>query len=179
MDPIDPRDVEGIKHAYIKSDWSIQRIADEHRVSATTVRAYARKGGWVREVGTKFYRRTRYSKDRQSSDLTREQRRLQRLLKRLYKVLEQKVRIMEQRIALASEPGAEPQSAADIERDIRSINAMAKAFAQVIELEERARASDESQREAETSSGVSENADELRRDLARRLERLHRSGKAE
>jgi hypothetical protein len=35
MDPLDPRNLEAIKLAYIKSDWSINRIADEHNMCAT------------------------------------------------------------------------------------------------------------------------------------------------
>ena len=77
MDPLDPRNLEAIKLAFIKGDWSINRIADEHNVCATTVRNYARKDGWVREVGTKPRKRTRYRKDgKRSADLTPEQRRV-------------------------------------------------------------------------------------------------------
>src|SRR5262245_40317632 len=174
-----PPNWERARDEYAHCPDALAIIAERNGISRSGLQDRAKQEGWERKVET--IPRERYDTKKivpRGASPRPEQRRLQRLLKWLYKILEQKVRIMEQRIALASEPGAEPQSAADIERDIRSINAMAKAFAQVIELEERARASGESEKE-ETSSGVPEDADELRRDLARRLERMHRSGTAE
>ena len=93
-------------------------------------------------------------------------------------MLEQKVKIMEQRLALQSAPDAPPQSAADAEREMRTMNALTRALAKLIELQERKREEEGSETQ-DTKSGVNQNADELRRDLALRVGRLRRTGNAE
>jgi hypothetical protein len=174
MKRLEPAKLEAIRLAYVKGDWSIDRIAEAHGVCATSIRNYARQGQWKREVGTTPLKRLRAQLPHMPG-LTPEQRRIRSLLKRLYKVLDRKVRLMEQRIALAGGTDATAQSATDAEREMRTLNALTGMLNKLIELEERARASGPGAADG-ADNGEPENADELRRDLALRIERLNQAG---
>jgi hypothetical protein len=74
----------------------------------------------------------------------------------------------------------EGRSAVDVERDARTLSALARVYAKLVELDGATKPAPE-KRETESKPSParsSEDADQLRRDLARRLERLDRGGKA-
>jgi hypothetical protein len=169
---------EKIERAYIHGDWSLQRISDAYGSSETTIRKRAKKGGWVRLVGTKPLpcgRRQRLPGMPRTPRATVEQARRRKMIDRLLKVLDRKLTEIEARMAEANTESA-PRSAADIERDARSLNAFARLYAKLVELEDEAKTG--GQGSDHETSPRSDDADQLRRDLALRLERLHRAGNA-
>jgi len=167
-------DVEALKHDFIYSGLSLNCIGEGHGVTGATVHNYAKRGNWKRIVPV--VRRPNRTK-KLKPKLPVQRSRVEIMADRLYRLLDQKVTIMERRIALASAPDAPTQSAADADRDMRGLSMIARLYAKVVELDERIQKS-KSRDAAETESGVPANADELRRDLARRLERLNRTGDA-
>jgi hypothetical protein len=174
---VDPIDWEGIKHAYVYGDWSIERIADARGSSATTISKRAKREGWVRLVGTKRLRggpKPRPPGTPRPKPATEAQLRRRKMVRRLFEVLDGKLREIEERMADAQREGALPQSAADSERDARSLTALARLYAKLVELDEAATPA------AGEGSDIgaaarSDDADQLRRDLALRLERLNRA----
>jgi hypothetical protein len=164
-----------IEHAYIHGDWSLGRIADAYGSSPTTITAHARKGGWVRLIGTKPLpcgRRARPPGAPRSKRATIDQVRRRTMVRRLLGVLDGKLKELEDRMAEAQ--GEAPQSAADIERDARSLTALARLYAKLVELDNAAKGEAEGSNQGDAVR--SEDADQLRRDLARRLERLGQAG---
>jgi hypothetical protein len=84
-------------------------------------------------------------------------------------VLDGKMTEIEERMAA-------PQSAAEAERDARSMNIYMRIFAKAAELAEKAKQSG-----GDTNSrkvGADEDADRIRRELALRLRRLNQAGNA-
>lgn len=120
-DPSDPIDWDKIKHAYVHGDMSLDRIADAFGSSETTISDRAKKGGWVRLVGTKPLprgRRPRPPGTPRPKQPTADQLRRRQMVRRLFEVLDGKMRQLEDRMANAE--GGSPPSAADTERDARS-----------------------------------------------------------
>ena len=74
----------------------------------------------------------------------------------------------------------EGRSAADVERDARTLSAFARVYAKLVELDgTRKPATEKRETESKPSQArSSEDAEQLRRDLARRLELLDHSGDA-
>lgn len=196
MEQDDPLDREGgeqaragdgvdwaqIEHSYIHGDWSLMRIAEAHGSTPTTITAYAKKYGWVRLVGTKSLkrgRRPRLPGAPMSKRATVDQLGRRKIVRRLLEVLDGKMREFEERMAHMQDSGAAP-SAADTERDARSLNALARLYAKLVELDEAAKppSSKDSQGSDKLAATRSDDADQLRRDLALRLERLNRAGDA-
>ena len=177
-DPSDAIDWEAIEYAYVHGDKSLRRIADEFGSSDTTITKRAKEGGWVRLVGTRplkpgpMPRRPGTPKTKRLA-----QRRAANMLRRLYRVLDHKLKLLEARMEGAQSDGAAPQSAADIERDARSLNALARLYAKLVELDEAAKpeASKDGQGSDKGEATRSDDADQLRRDLALRLEKLNQA----
>jgi hypothetical protein len=182
-DAADPIDWEGIKHAYVHGDMSLERIAEARGSSATTISKRAKREGWVRLIGTKRLRsgpKPRLPGAPRPKPKTPAQRRRSEMVRRLFEVLDTKLKLLEERMAEAQAEGAAPQSAADTERDARSLNALARLYAKLVELDEAAKApaskgGEGSDKDAATRS---DDADQLRRHLALRLERLDRERNA-
>jgi hypothetical protein len=166
-------DWEAIKHAYIYGDMSLRRISDTFGSSERTISDRAKKGGWVRLVGTKRLpcgRRARLPGAPRTPRQTADQVRRHGLALRLFKVIDAKLQEIETRMQQADADAA-PRSAADTERDVRGVNTLMSLYAKLVELDK--------QSGSETEGAArSENADQLRRDLALRLERLNRQGDA-
>jgi hypothetical protein len=171
-------DWDGIKHAYVKGDRSLQRIADAFGKNRTAISARAKKDGWVREVGTKPLppgRKPRPPGAAPAKRSTPQQVRARRIMARLFTVLDEKMKTLEEGIARAKEAGTPPSSAADAERDARTLNGLARLYAKLVELDARSREQEPkgSTTEAEPKEGEPD-ADRLRRDLALRLQQLNR-----
>lgn len=134
-----PIDWAGIKHAVLRSGVSLDRIGDAFGVSGTAVGQHIKKEGWVREVPTKplpFGGKVRTG-PRIPPGLSPGERRKRRMLERLYKVLDGKMKTLEERIMRAPAPDG-GQSAADAERDARTLSALARLYAKLVELDDRA-----------------------------------------
>ena len=168
-DPNDPLDWDGIKLAFTKGDWSLARIGDAFGTTHSNISRRAKKDGWVREVGTKPLRGRRARGGAVSKTAQR------RILKRLYRALDEKMKVLEERIAQAQQPGAPELSAADAERDARTLSALARLYAKLVELDDQARegARKEQGSEPAPATRSADDADRLRRDLALRLQRLN------
>jgi hypothetical protein len=175
VDPEARVDWAGIKNAFIKSGVSRDRIGEAFGVSGSAVGQHAKKECWVREVPTRPLPcgRKPATGPRLPRDLSPGERRKRRLLERLYKVLDGKMKTLEQRMRAPAPEGG--QSAADAERDARTLSALARLYAKLVELDERA---SEQAKGSETEierSEAGQDADRFRRDLALRLERLHQA----
>ncbi|MEX1060481.1 MAG: hypothetical protein WED13_05620 [Methyloceanibacter sp.] len=173
-DGTEPIDWEKAKHDYIHGDWSINRIAVAHGTSDTTLRKRAKAGGWVRLVGTKPLPpggKPRPPGAPTPKRATVNQVRRRKMVKRLLEVLDSRLEQLERHMALAQGPDGTPQSATDTERDLRSFNFIMQAYAKLVALDEAA--SKDGQGSAAEATR-SDDADQLRRDLALRLERLNR-----
>ncbi len=175
-------DWEAIKCAVIHSDWSLGRIAEEHGAGETTIRSRMQRDGWVRLVGTKPVkpgRRVRTPGAAREKRATPKKLRKRKMIERLFQVLDAKMRELEERMAARDQDLSVPQSAADAERDARSLNALARLYAKLVELDEAAKQSGAGEgRETRGAKGRDEDADRLRQDLALRLKRLDRTGHA-
>jgi hypothetical protein len=71
----------------------------------------------------------------------------------------------------------EGRSAADVERDARTLSALARVYAKLVKLDGTRKPATETESKP-SQARSSEDAEQLRRDLARRLELLDHSGDA-
>jgi len=171
-------DLAALEQDVVHGDWSLNRIAAKHGTSRWFVENYARLGGWVRLVGTKSLSRGRLPGCRNRTgpqNTTPEQRRLAKMARRLFRVLDARLTEIEERMAKAEANGE--ASAAEAERDMRSLSALARVYAKLVELDEAARKS-QAGKGSDTPTPPtprSDDADHLRRDLALRLERLNQA----
>lgn len=174
-----PLDWEGIRHAYVFGDWSLRRIADAFGTSSKTLTKRAQAGGWIREVGTKPLPRGRKPRPPGVPGAPRpnvREARARRIVSGLYAALDEKMRQIEERMAKAQEAGAEAPSAADAERDARTLSGLARLYAKLVELDDGAQsAGGREQDQATAALEATDNADRLRRDLALRLQRLNQA----
>jgi hypothetical protein len=168
---IDARGIDwaAVWHDYVHGDMSLDRIAWKHRTTDATLRKRAKAGGWVRLVGTTPLPRGRRAGPRGAEPPSAEEKRRARMVKRLFAVLDAKITALEARMNQGDDG---VQSAADAERDARSLTALARLYAKLVEMDEAGLAGSQDQMKD------GDDADRLRRDLADRLGRLERSGDA-
>ncbi len=110
------------------------------------------------------------------SDTLRLRRRLQ-MIERLYAVLEQELRAFESGEIQSCEPQDGPVSAAERERSARTLTSLIRSFDKICEFDDKARqairTADEARQAGEQpDSERAGDADSLREEIARRLERL-------
>jgi len=145
---------------YADGALTVAQICARYEITQNALYAQAKKQGWPR-------RRARY-KTGMPAGRRRGPRRT--LIARLYRALEQKMSEFETRLA----DGA--QTAADSERDARTLNTMVRLFERLGVLEEKAsagRAQDNAKPGGSSADDdIAADARALREDLARRLERL-------
>jgi hypothetical protein len=171
----DDIDWEAIKHAYLHSGWSIRRICAKHGSTYGTLRSRAKAEGWVRIVPMKSLRPGRPPRlpgTPKTKGTTKDERRRRAVTERLFKIVEAKLTEIEERMAI-SESDRALESAADRERDARSLAALARIYAKLVELDDaakKARGAEEDKQESAKETG--QDADRLRQDLALRLKRL-------
>jgi len=186
MQQDDPRgeggiDWDAIKHAYINSGWSLARIAAKHGSSADTIRARVRKYGWIRIVPMTPLRGghpPRLAGVPKVTRATRNEVRRRQIAERLFTVVEAKLREIEERMAIRDSDSA-PQSAADRERDARSLTALARVYAKLVDLDDAAKAKGDAEAAKQASvKETGQDADRLRQDLALRLKRFDQRGGA-
>ena len=159
-----------MKHDFTYSGLSLDRIGDRHGTTAQTIRKYAREGDWVREVPTVPLRPGRRPRPPGTPKPTAAQRRKQKLIARLLAALDKGLAQLEARMTL--EDGAAPVSAADVERNARSMGKLTQLLQELVALDEEARRAGG---EGSQATEANEDADELRRVLALRLEQLNRA----
>ena len=96
-----------------------------------------------------------------------------RIVARLLRVLDHKMTVLEARMADAIKAQA-PESAADTERDMRTLTTIMQVYSKVAALDDKARAAGAGGDGAITH----DDAERLRRELADRLARLRSGGEA-
>lgn len=138
---------------YADGTLTVAQICARHEITQKALYAQASKQGWPRR------------NPRRRADGSR-----RTLIARLYRALEHKMSEFEARLA----DGA--QTAADSERDARTLNTMVRLFERLCALEEKAAAAG-AQGGAKSADGkpdddIARDARALRGDLARRLDRL-------
>jgi hypothetical protein len=168
-------DWAAVERDFIHSGLSQDRIAQRHGTTRGRIARHAQRGGWVRLVPVAPLPFGPKPRPPGAPKLSRTERRMRRILERLYRVLDRKMKSLEARMIQAQADDANPQSAADGERDVRTLGAVASVYAKVIELEEQMRKSQAGMGSNTDASGRSEDADHLRRDLALRLRRLNQA----
>jgi hypothetical protein len=160
-------DWEGIKQAYVHGDWSLRRIGDFHGASEHQIRAEAKRNKWVRLVGTKPLRRAARVPEAKPDEHRRRD-----MVRRLLDALDRRLLQLEARMAPDAAAGGETQSAADAERDARTLSGLARLYAKLVEL-------DTGDEPRDAGRGVKpetpDDADRFRRDLALRLQRLNQA----
>ncbi len=140
---------------YADGKLTVAEICARHGITHKALYAQAKRQGWpLRRTG----RPAPLSGGRPKSQQPR-----QALIARLYKALEKKMSEFESR-----QPNG-AQTAADHERETRTLNTMVRLFERLAALEEKARTDDAASRD---DGGVTADARALREDLAQRLERL-------
>jgi len=92
------------------------------------------------------------------------------IITRLYAALDRKMREIETRIERFSQTGSEESSAADCERDARTLTTLAKLYEKICEMEA---ASDNAASDEQISQEAMESdADRFREEIAKRLTRM-------
>lgn len=171
----------GPKHDFLHSGMSIRRIAEKHVVTEGTLRHRIKAWGWVRVVPTQRVKpgpKLKRPEPCYGTGPNAEALYRKRIVARLFKVLDTKLRLLEERMANEVREGA-LQNAADTERDVRSFGSLMQIYAKLAALDDAARgARDSEQGSAAEGARTGDDADQLRRDLALRLERLNRAGNA-
>jgi hypothetical protein len=144
-------------------------------MSRTALVVRAKKEGWVRLVGTKPLktgpkpRPPGEPKPKPAAQLRRD------MVRRLLEALDKRLMLLEKRMAPDAE-GEPTQSAADAERDARTLSGLARLYAKLVELDDSASAKGKpDQDKSATKPEATDDADRLRRDLAVRLQRLNQA----
>ena len=165
----------GAKYDFMHSGMSIRRIAEKHVVTEGTLRHRIKAWGWVRVIPTQQVKpgpKLKRPEPCYGTGPNAEALHRKRIVARLFRVLDHKMRLLEERMANEVREGAAPQSAADTERDVRSFGSLMQIYAKLAALDDAARGAE--QGSAAEGTRTSDDADQLRRDLALRLERLNR-----
>jgi hypothetical protein len=148
-------------------------------VSQSAVIQRAKRHGWVRLVGTKRLRpgpRPRTPGEPKAKRATVDEVRRREIVRRLLEALDKRLIYLEKRMALDEESGDLAQSAADAERDARTLSGLARLYAKLVELDDRASSKGEPDRnKSVTKPEATDDADRFRRDLALRLQRLNQA----
>lgn len=170
-------DWAGIEDAYVNGDMSLRRISTAFGLSEWTLTKRANEQGWVRLVGTKALPRGRRSNPPGTPPAKRptaEETHRRRTITRLRDALDRGLAELEARMSGDGEGGVAARSAADAERDARTLTALTRLYAKLVELDEQARSAKAAKTEGSAKPEATENADRFRGDLARRLELLNR-----
>lgn len=160
-------DWDAVHDDFLYSGMALRRIADKHGTTPANIAKRRDAGGWER-VAPLVRLPTRRRPLGDGMPPTPTERRRGRIVKRLYNLLEAKMTEIETRMADAA---GRPLSATEVERDTRSLNALARLYAKLAELD-----GAQEKRAAQTKKADNRkdgaHADRLRRDLAGRLARL-------
>jgi hypothetical protein len=171
-------DWEAIKHAVLHSGLSYRRIAGKYGASEKTIANKARAEGWVRIVPLQRLpsgRKPRPPGVPAPKRPTADRIRRRKMIARLFAVLDAKLREIEERMENTAGEGAGPTSAADTERDVRAFGQLMRIYAKLAALDDAER-DKKGDKEDNADLRTIEDADSLRREIARRLERLMEAG---
>ena len=153
-----------IARIYAQNEISVSGICEKFDICQSTLYRRAREGGWT-------LRRT-MAQDPQSRQ-PRGFGRQAELVERLYQTLESFLKIIEDRVAMP-----ENFSAADRERDGRTMNSLVKLFGTLTELDNRVRSQNNDGEQAQKAAAQLDtgevDAARLREGLAERLARLRK-----
>jgi hypothetical protein len=152
---------------------SLARIGDRRGVAPKTISQRAKKEGWVREVPTLPLRRGRRPQPPGTPKPTAAEKRNRKLVTRLLEALDKGLTQLEARMSPEAVANAAPASAADAERDTRALTGLTQILQKLVALEKEARSAGKEDGASKTEAP--ENADEFRRALALRLERLNQA----
>jgi hypothetical protein len=172
-------DWEAIKHAVLHSGLSYRRIAEKHGASEKTIANKARAEGWVRIVPLQRLpsgRKPRPPGAPAPKRPTAKQLR-RKMVQRLFAVLDAKLREIEERMVNTAGEGGSPTSAADTERDVRAFGQLMRIYAKLAALDDAEREK-KGDKQDNADLRTIEDADSLRREIARRIERLSGAGEA-
>jgi len=167
-------DWDAVRHDFLYSGMAQRRIAWKYGTSDAKLRERREAEGWERVMPC-VPLPTRRVIPREGEPPTPTQQKRSRLTKRLYAVLEAKLIELEMRMAVRTEA---PDSAADAERDIRTMTGLMQFYTKLVAMDDAARAAnknaDKNTNENADMNGArtDDDADRLRRDLAERLARL-------
>ncbi len=164
-------DWEAVRLDYLYSGLAQRRIAWQHGITAGTVSKHKCAGGWERVVPLKPLPTHRPIR-RTGEPPTPTEKRRATLVKRLFAVLDAKITALEVRMT----NDETPQSAADAERDARTMTALMQIYTKLAALDDAAREANENA--GTDGARTDDDADRLRRDLAGRLTRLSGGGDA-
>ena len=144
---------------YVAGELTVAQICTRYGISQKALYEQVKKQGWpLRSAGGQSSCDVR--KHRRGAKTARKA-----LIARLYRALEQKMSEFESRL----DDGA--QTAADHERDTRTLNTMVRLFERLSALDEKGR-DKKASAVKDAGAGVNADARAMREDLARRLERL-------
>jgi transposase-like protein len=144
---------------YIGGDLTVAQICERYGISQKALYEQVKDQGWpLRSAGGQSSREVRQR--RRGAKTARKT-----LIARLYRALEQKMSEFESR-----QPDG-VQTAADHERDTRTLNTMVRLFERLSALDEKGR-DKKASAGSDAGMGVTTDARAVREDLARRLERL-------
>ena len=164
-----PPDWERVKQEFMFCTDTLDVIAERNGIGRGALTRHANAANWQRQVTTvQRPRRTKAERAEAAAEST---------AARLYLAIDRKIQEIEMRMQQAEDEG---RSAVDVERDARTLSAFARVYAKLVEFDGAKKPATE-KRETESKPSParsSEDADQLRRDLARRLERLDRGGDA-
>jgi hypothetical protein len=148
-------------------------------VSQSALIQRAKKHGWVRLVGTKRLRpgpRPRRPGEPKAKRATVEEIRRRDIVRRLLEALDKRLIHLEKRMGPDAESGDVAQSAADAERDARTLSGLARLYAKLVELEDSKSVKGKTDKDkSATKPEATDDADRLRRNLALRLQRLNQA----
>lgn len=171
-----PPDWERVKQEFMFCTDPLDVIAERNGIGRGALTRHANAANWQRQVTT--VQRPRRTKAELAEAGTESTRRAlsKNLAARLYLAIDRKVQEIEMRMQQAEDEG---RSAVDVERDARTLSALARVYAKLVELDGAKKPATE-KRETKKPSPArsSEDADQLRRDLVRRLERHDLGGDA-
>jgi hypothetical protein len=168
----DDRDWEPVRDDFLYSGMAQRRIAWKYGMTEDTLRKRRRAEGWERVVPVQPLPKRRPPEPRAGEPPTPTEKRRARMVRRLFAVLDAKIAELEARMT----GDDRAQNAADAERDARSLTALARLYAKLVEMDEGSGGGGATGSQANMKDG--DDADRLRRDLADRLARLRRSGDA-
>jgi hypothetical protein len=156
----DPRDWDAIAHDYAASALTVPEICALYAVSPAVLYNRANRDGWSkRSAARRAATRHRPLRPYPEADLAR----------RLLTALDHKMTEFETRMTQAA---AAPATAADSERDVRTLNTLVRLFDRLKGFGAKAVASAGGPAASPTAGKDSHDADRFRNDLARRLESL-------
>jgi hypothetical protein len=158
-------DWDAIAHDYAESDLTVSEICALYSISCSVLYDRAELDGWIKRSAAR-----RAARDRRPSPPPGGAKATD-LARRMLTALDHKMTEFETRMTQAT-AGAAPITAADSERDARTLNTLVRLFDKLKGFGAKAPSSARAAAASRTGGKDIHDADRYRNDLARRLERL-------